>query len=67
MSWKTCGRCYEVGEFEVGGEPWRELRRIGASDHVRAPFFIPPKHTPLLILSLILILLLIWNRELEQD
>lgn len=30
MSWKTCGRCYEIVEYEVSEQPWRELRRIAA-------------------------------------
>ena len=27
-SWKTCGRTYEVIEYETSGESWKEIRRI---------------------------------------
>jgi hypothetical protein len=30
MSWETCGRCYEIVEYEIDGQPWRELRRLAA-------------------------------------
>ena len=29
-NWQTCGRCYEIVEYEVDCEPWQELRRIAA-------------------------------------
>lgn len=27
-SWKTCGRNYQVIEFETSARPWREIRRM---------------------------------------
>lgn len=27
-SWRTCGRRYEIVEYETSGHPWKELRRI---------------------------------------
>ena len=27
MSWETCGRCYELVEYDTSVTPWRELRR----------------------------------------
>ena len=28
MSWRTCGRSYEVVEYDVSDHPWRELQRV---------------------------------------
>jgi hypothetical protein len=28
MSWKTCGRRYEVIEYDVSTTPWREVQRL---------------------------------------
>lgn len=28
-SWRTCGREYEIIEFDISVEPWKELRRLG--------------------------------------
>jgi hypothetical protein len=28
MSWKTCGRAYEVIEYDDSHSPWKELRRM---------------------------------------
>ena len=30
MSWRTCGRRYEVVEYDVSAKPWVELRRLPA-------------------------------------
>lgn len=30
QSWKSCGRSYEVVEYDVAHTPWREVRRIPA-------------------------------------
>ena len=30
MSWKTCGRNYEIIEYETSNEPWRQIRRVPA-------------------------------------
>ena len=30
QSWKTCGRKYEVVEYDSAKTPWRELRRLPA-------------------------------------
>ena len=27
-SWRTCGRRYEIIEYDAGATPWRELRRV---------------------------------------
>lgn len=27
-SWKTCGRSYEIIEFDAAASPWRELNRV---------------------------------------
>jgi hypothetical protein len=32
MSWRTCGRRYEIVEYEVEARPWKELRRERALD-----------------------------------
>lgn len=32
MEWKTCGRRYEIVEYDVAETPWREVRRIHALD-----------------------------------
>ena len=29
-SWETCGRCYELVEFDAAATPWRELQRQAA-------------------------------------
>lgn len=29
-SWRTCGRNYEIVEYETSARPWKELRRISA-------------------------------------
>jgi hypothetical protein len=29
-SWRTCGRCYEVVEYDPSHAPWKELRRTPA-------------------------------------
>jgi hypothetical protein len=29
-NWQTCGRCYEIVEYEADSEPWQERRRIAA-------------------------------------
>ena len=29
-SWKTCGRRYELVEYDGSAEPWRELSRVPA-------------------------------------
>jgi hypothetical protein len=28
QSWKTCGRHYEVIEYDASVQPWKELRRV---------------------------------------
>ena len=30
QSWRTCGRRYEVIEYDTSTEPWRQLRRLPA-------------------------------------
>jgi hypothetical protein len=30
MSWQTCGRAYQLVEYDVSTMPWRNLRRIPA-------------------------------------
>jgi len=30
MSWRTCGRSYELVEYDDAREPWREIRRTAA-------------------------------------
>ena len=32
MSWRTCGRSYEVIEFDDSRRPWTELRRVPVLD-----------------------------------
>ena len=32
MSWQTCGRTYEIIEYETSVTPWHEVRRIAALD-----------------------------------
>lgn len=32
MSWRTCGRRYEIVEYDNSHLPWTELRRIAALD-----------------------------------
>jgi hypothetical protein len=27
-SWRTCGRDYEIIEYDTSAEPWQELRRV---------------------------------------
>ena len=27
-SWRTCGRTYEIVEYDTSARPWKELRRI---------------------------------------
>jgi len=27
--WEKCGREYEIVEFDISSDPWRELRRLG--------------------------------------
>jgi hypothetical protein len=27
-SWRTCGRAYEIVEYDTSSNPWKELRRI---------------------------------------
>lgn len=29
IGWKTCGRAFEIIEFDVSSEPWKEIRRVG--------------------------------------
>jgi hypothetical protein len=29
-SWRTCGRRYEVVEFDTSRQPWKEIRRLAA-------------------------------------
>ena len=29
-NWRTCGRTYEVVEYDVSGLPWEELKRVTA-------------------------------------
>ena len=29
-SWRTCGRVYEIIEYETSETPWREIRRLPA-------------------------------------
>jgi len=31
-SWQTCGRAYEVIEYDVTRSPWQEIRRMAALD-----------------------------------
>jgi hypothetical protein len=26
-SWRTCGRTYDIVEYDTSGRPWREIRR----------------------------------------
>lgn len=28
LSWKTCGRRYEIVEYDARSRPWRELQRV---------------------------------------
>lgn len=28
MSWRTCGRVYEIVEYDDSSEPWLELQRV---------------------------------------
>ena len=30
QGWRTCGRRYEIREFDASAEPWRLLRRLPA-------------------------------------
>ncbi len=32
MSWQTCGRTYEVVEYDTSVTPWRELQRFPVLD-----------------------------------
>jgi hypothetical protein len=32
MSWRTCGRRYEIVEYDTSTEPWREVNRTHALD-----------------------------------
>ena len=29
-SWRTCGRRYEIVQYEISSRPWKELRRMPA-------------------------------------
>ena len=29
-SWKTCGRTYEIVEYDMSAAPWKEMQRIPA-------------------------------------
>ena len=32
LSWRTCGRKYEIVEYDDACQPWRELRRVPVLD-----------------------------------
>jgi hypothetical protein len=32
VDWKTCGRRYEIVEYDSAETPWREIRRLHALD-----------------------------------